>query len=287
MDVEWSTTRLRDARPELAILPVAAIERHGPHLPIGTDWIIVEAIAGQVATALDRCFLLPTFPFGTSLAHAGAPGTASLRWETLFHVVRDVSESLLRQGIRRVAVINNLGGPTETTVVPRGNFIVKTAVRQLNYAHPDLDAIWVQPLTTAKAELAEIFESARDDLHAGEIETSLLLALRPELVKDGAADFVPQAVPRTFLDWAPFERLAPSGVWGRPSLASAEKGRLALDAAVRGTVRYIQESFDFLAQAKGRESRGEGRADETARPSPPVEVPKAEAPSFAIDPRPS
>ena len=256
MDVQWSTTRLAEARPDLAILPVAAIERHGGHLPIGTDWLVLEAIAPRVAEAFDRCFLLPTFPFGTSLAHAGTPGTASVRWETLLHVVRDVTGSLLRQGIRRVAVLNNLGGPTETTVQPRGNFIVKTAVRQLNYAHPDLDAIWVQPLTAARAELTEIFASASEDLHAAEIETSLLLALQPDLVRAGARDFVPEGVPRTFLDWAPFERLAPGGVWGRPSLASAENGRRALDAAVEGTVRYIRESFDYLATAKGRVQGG-------------------------------
>ena len=75
--------------------------------------------------------LLPTFPFGTSLAHAGTAGTGSVNWPTLLHVVRDITESLLAQGIRKVAVINNLGGPTETTVQPRGNFIVKTSVRQL------------------------------------------------------------------------------------------------------------------------------------------------------------
>ena len=252
MDTQWSTTRLRDAQPELAILPVAAIERHGSHLPIGTDWLIVEAIAARVAAAFDRGLLLPTFPFGTSLAHAGTAGTASVNWQTLLHVVRDITESLLAQGIRRVAVINNLGGPTETTVQPRGNFIVKTSVRQLNYAHPDLDAIWVQPLTVAKSALAEIFSSARDDIHAGEIETSLLLALRPDLVRQGAKDFVPADVPRAYLDWAPFERLAPGGIWGRPSLASAEKGQRAVEAAVQATIGYITDSFDALARAKGR-----------------------------------
>ena len=173
----------------------------------------------------------------------------------------------MRQGIRKVAVLNNLGGLTETSVQPRGNFIVKTAVRQLNYAHPELDAVWVQPLTAGKAELAEIFESGADDIHAGEVETSLMLALRPDLVQGGAADVVP-TVPRNFLDWAPFERLAPGGVWGRPSLASAEKGERALDAAARGTVRYITESFDALAKAKGRLPARRGGAMSAARTGP-------------------
>ena len=78
MDTQWSTTRLRDASPDTAILPIASVERHGPHLPVGTDWIILEAIAARVSTVLDDALLLPTFPFGTSLAHAGAPAPA--RW---------------------------------------------------------------------------------------------------------------------------------------------------------------------------------------------------------------
>src|SRR5206468_7623805 len=119
----------------------------------------------------------------------------------------------------RVAVINNLGEASGTSVVPRGNFIVKTAVRQLNYDHPDLDALWLQPLALASGELRAIFGSVGDDVHAGEVETSLLLALRPELVRDARADHIP-AVARQLTDWAPFARFAPQGVWGRPSLAT-------------------------------------------------------------------
>ena len=78
-----------------------------------------------------------------------------------------------------------------------------------------------------------------------------MLALRPDLVKP-----VPliraERSHATFLDWAPFDRLAPDGVWGRPSLASAEKGERAIEAAVQATVAYITESFDALARAKGQ-----------------------------------
>src|SRR5437867_4093758 len=84
-------------------------------------------------------------------------------------------------------------------LVPRGNFIAKTAVRQLNYDHLEVDAIWLQPLAVAAAELRNVFGSVADDVHAGEVETSLLLALRPELVKGRGVDHVP-AVSRQLTD---------------------------------------------------------------------------------------
>jgi creatinine amidohydrolase len=249
LDVQATTYHLRDVAPKMAIVPLAALEQHGPHLPVATDWLVIEHIARRVAEALPGSLLLPTLPFGTSLAHAGTAGTVGLAWPTLLHVISDVVRSLMAQGIQRVAVINNLGEVAGTTVQPRGNFIAKTAVRQLNYAHPQLQTLWLQPLTVAAAELRTVFESWNEDVHAGEVETSLVLALRPDLVKGRGTDYIP-AVGRQYLDWASFAQLAPGGIWGRPSQASAEKGQRALDAAVRASVAYVQESFAFLEQAR-------------------------------------
>src|SRR5690242_2064002 len=97
LDVQASTFALRDAHPRVAILPIAALEQHGPHLPVATDWIITEAIARRVASALPSAFLLPALPYGTSLAHVATAGTVGLTWPTLLHVVRDVVESLRAQ----------------------------------------------------------------------------------------------------------------------------------------------------------------------------------------------
>lgn len=251
LDTQASTFRLRDARSRIGILPVAALEQHGAHLPVATDWILLEEIARRVAAALPSSYLLPAVPFGTSLAHLGTAGTVGVMWPTLLHVVRDIVESLLAQGIRQVVVLNNLGEVSGTTVQPRGNFIVKTAVRQLNYRHPDLDALWVQPLAVAGEHLMSIFESGADDVQAGEVETSLLMAVRPDLVREGAHDQVP-TVNRQFAEWASFQTCAPGGVWGRPSLAKRAKGEQALQVAVQATVTYISDSFASLATAKGR-----------------------------------
>jgi creatinine amidohydrolase len=135
------------------------------------------------------------------------------------------------------------------TVVPFGNFIAKAAVRQLNHEHPGLDVIWVQPLAAAARDLGHIFESAPDDVHAGEVETSLMLALCPEAVGEGAVDHVPAAT-RDMLDLVSLAALAPGGVWGRPSLATRAKGEAALAAATAATAAYIGETLATLGVMK-------------------------------------
>jgi creatinine amidohydrolase len=155
------------------------------------------------------------------------------------------------QGIRKVVVIVGLGGANETTVRPRENYIVKTAVRQLNYDIPELDAIWVQPFTVAGPSLKDILETATEDVHAGELATSVMLHLAPEAVKGMGCDHLPD-ISKDFLDFVAFDRICPDGVWGYPSKASAEKGARAMEAAVEATVAYIQESFAHLASMKRR-----------------------------------
>ena len=250
-DYRNTSFEIKDGQPKLAILPVASIEQHGSHLPLATDLLIMNAIAEQVAPRLDGAtFRLPTFPYGTSMYQSDFAGTLWLTADTLFCVIRDVIESLYEHGITRVVVLNNHGGANGTTVVPRGNFVVKSAVRQMNYDHPDCEAIWVQPLAAARIELMGIFETAGEEFHAGEIETSLLLHLHEELVKGRAEDFVPEKGGE-YLDFVPFQHLCPGGVWGYPSRANAETGKRALEAAVDGTVRYIVTTLAQLDEAKG------------------------------------
>lgn len=246
MDLEHTAWDFKAARPEVALVPLACLEPHGPHLPVGADGLIISAIARRVAERMGRAtFLLPVWPLGTSGPHFGRPGCVSLEYQTLWAVVRDVVLSLHAHGIHRVAVLNNHGSPVTTTTRPLGNAVVKTAVRQLNYETPGLRTIWVQPFAAARTAFFEIFDAAASDLHAGEIETSILLHLAPDLVRAGAPDAVP-AGPHAYLDAVPFHRVSPTGVWGRASLASAEKGSRALDAAVDATVDYIEGTLAAL-----------------------------------------
>ncbi|MFH1084700.1 MAG: creatininase family protein [Chloroflexota bacterium] len=250
---------LRAQPPELAILPVGATEACGPHLPVGAMNLILGAIARAVAERLaEDVYLLPTWPLGANPQYRHLAGSVSLSWRALLAALTDVVNALRRSGIHRVAVLAGLGGAGHTTALPFENEIVKTAVRQLNYAHPDLTAIWVQPLTVADPPLATLYPAAQDEVRAGAIVTSLMLHLHPDLVRPLPADHVPPETPDgaaparlSYLRALPFEALCPLGVWGRPSQASAELGDRILRAASDGTARYITETLVQVARLKG------------------------------------
>jgi creatinine amidohydrolase len=254
LDWQNTTFEVQAARPPLAVLPVGATEPGGPHLPLAATTIILDALARAIAGRLPwDTYLLPTLPLGTSEAHHGQPGAVALEWPTLMHVVYDLVESLVAQGIRKVVILNSLGGLTATRVRPAQNYIVKATVRQLNYDLPALDCIWLQPFTAAGPALADIIESADEDVHAGELVTSLLLLLAPELVHGRGRDFVPPQS-RDYLDWLPFAQLCPDGVWGRPGLASADKGARAFDLAVHAGAAYIETTLIQLERLKRPET---------------------------------
>lgn len=243
-DVGSTTSELRRAietGPPIALVPIASIEQHGPHLPVGTDWFIGSAVARAVAERLNA-FLLPTLPFGTAQEHSPSAGTISFRQQTLFAVVKDVLASLRNQGFRRAVVMSSHGG----------NWIIKPAVREFNLDHRDFHALWVAPHDVAVPRLREIFSTA-NEVHAGEFETSVMLHLKEDTVAmDRAVDYIPE-VGQEFLDYVGALGVLPDGVWGRSSLAAADKGRRAMEAMVEATVRYISETFSRL-DALARES---------------------------------
>lgn len=250
LNARSTTFEVERARPHTAILPIAAVEAHGPHLPVGIDTLAIESIARRSAALLGPgTYLLPTIPFGSSTQLRGATGTADLSPDTLRLVLQDIAVALHETGIHRVAVIAGPGVPSGNTVVPFGNFIAKAAVRQLNHEYPGMDAIWVQPLAAAGKALGGIFESAAADVHAGEVETSLAMALCPEAVGALPADHVPAAT-RDDLDLVPLRAVAPNLVWGKPSLASKDKGEAALAAAADATAAYIGETLETLGRMK-------------------------------------
>jgi mycofactocin system creatininase family protein len=187
---------------ELAVVPLGATEQHGPHLPLGTDTIIARALARGLAAARDDVVVAPALPYGSSGEHAGFPGTLSIGQEALRLVVLE----LARSWPGRMLFVCAHGGNAEP---------LAAAVREL----PDARA-WVPAFG--------------GDAHAGRVETSLMLALAPELV--GAArepgNVAPLRELMPALRAGGVRAVAANGVLGDPAGASAAEGRALLARAV-------------------------------------------------------
>lgn len=237
LDAYCTSEELAAARPEIAVLGVGAVEQHSHHLPVGTDWIGVAELSRRVAEGLGA-YWVPPLPFSMSQCHGPMAGTVFLRPETLAEVTRDIVLSLAQSGIHKVVLVNGHGG----------NFVLESAIRELNLAHPSLQVIMPAGLLPGPSE-APIFETAGLEVHAGESETSNHLYVNGEHVREERYDFVPP-FGREFLDYAFMEDINPHGTWGKPSLASAEKGEIAMERRVASLVKQARETFAAMDALK-------------------------------------
>ena len=221
---------IRETHFEIAVLPWGATEAHNYHLPFGTDNFESDYIAAESAKlawhAGARVAVLPTIPFGVNTGQLDIPLTINMNPSTQAAVLRDIVRSLLGHGVHKLVILNSHGG---------NDF--KQMIRELQGEQPDMFICtinWWQILPQK-----EFFE-AHDD-HAGEMETSIMLALRPDLVLSlseagpgKAKSFVLSGL-RDKWAWAPRQwtkTTADTGV-GNPSAATAEKGKRFLEAVTK------------------------------------------------------
>lgn len=208
--------KMRDA--DVAVLPVGSFEQHGDFLPLITDTVVACAVAQAVAKAYP-VMLLPPVTVSCSHEHAAWRGTVSISARTLYQIVFDVAESLRRSGVDRLVLVNGHGG----------NYVLSNVVQEYTVVHgPTMGLFPLGPDWARARTDAGMRTGGHEDMHAGELETSLLLHVAPHLVRPGneAADQV--ADDRPHLLTLGMAGYTTSGVVGRPSLGSAEKGRAAL-----------------------------------------------------------
>lgn len=219
---------------QVAVLPVGSFEQHGPFLPLATDTLVACALAREIADAYP-VHLLPPVTISCSQEHAAWPGTVSISSVTLHSVVRDIADSLRRSGVDALALVNGHGGNYVL-----GNVVQESSGRGERIALFPAAEDW----ETAR-EQAGVRTSLLTDMHAGEIETSILLHAHPELVGEGheKADFI--ADDRRHLLTVGMSAYTESGVIGRPSLGSAEKGRELLTSLTASFEPY----FSLLTSA--------------------------------------
>lgn len=230
------------AQPQIAVLPVGALEQHGSHLPIGTDSIIAAAYAEQLAHHLNA-FLLPTLAITSSIEHRKAIGTVYLRADTLALVIRDIADSLHGSGFKQLLLVNGHGG----------NYILKPAIRQLNRDYADrqteMEVVLLSgAIINAIGDDNPSKHPGSGDIHAGEKETSLIMHLRPDLVRQPVPGGVLPEVDQSMLDYWDMTELCADGYWGYPDSATAEKGRLIAE-------RFVPRAIDYLEKLKRLKAR--------------------------------
>ncbi|MBO0905286.1 creatininase family protein [Jiella sonneratiae] len=177
---ELTSEELAGLRPKLgraaAVLPIAAVEQHGPHLPLGTDAMLADAMVETVIERLPDdlpATFLPTFRFGKSTEHTGFPGTLSLSWQTATKTLIEIGEGLADAGFRRLVVVNAHGGNTP---------VMDTAALELRHRRHMLVATcsWLRfGYPEGVLPEAEIDHG----IHGGAVETALMLHFRPALVR--------------------------------------------------------------------------------------------------------
>ena len=211
--------RLQQQGVDLAVLPVGAIEQHGPHLPLDTDVAIAEGVAWW-ASARSGIPVLPCLPYGNSLAHTDRwPGTLSLTPVSLIQQVRELGEWFVRGGGRRLMILNAHFG---------NDAPLRCAIDHLRTEMDGLlVGLWNSWGLSDRARDAYLADGA--DIHANRAETSLMLALDPDAVEGaGEADDPDRTDGLVFMH--PVSRTSRNGVTGSPSEASAEEGQRLLRA---------------------------------------------------------
>ncbi|MEU7427644.1 creatininase family protein [Streptomyces sp. NPDC040750] len=230
-------TRVADVSAQVAVLPVGSFEQHGPCLPLATDTLIACAVAREIAAAYP-VHLLPPVTVSCSHEHAAWPGTVSISAVTLHAVVRDIAASLRRSGVEALVVVNGHGG----------NYVLGNVVQEAS-ARGERMALFPAAEDWEEArERAGVVTSLLTDMHAGEIETSILLHAHPEFIRPGheSTDFT--ADDRRHLLTVGMSAYTESGVIGRPSLGSAEKGKELLASLAESFAPY----FASVTSSDGR-----------------------------------
>lgn len=219
---------VRNLDARTAVLPIGSFEQHGEHLPLATDSLIAALIAAEISSAY-KLLLLPAITISCSHEHTGVGPAVSLRASTLNQVVKDVAESLHGAGVRQLVLVNGHGG----------NYVLSNVVQEANEHARRMTlfpgrADW----DTARRD-AGLVTTGHDDMHAGELETSLLLHAHPELVKPTYATADHLAPDRAHLLMLGIGGYSKTGVIGSPSLANAKKGKLILGSLTESFAAHL------------------------------------------------
>jgi creatinine amidohydrolase len=252
--IRWPQIGAADPARWIAVLPLAATEQHGPHLPLGTDVVIAQAYLARVHELLPAGLpvsFLPLQPVGLSSEHVSFPGTLTLGTETALRLWTEIGDSVARAGVRKLVMVTSHGG----------NSAAMSLVAQDLRARHGMLAVTTGWARFGVPDGLFAADELRHGIHGGAVETSIMLAHAPDQVRtDKIADFRPATLameqdfrvlsaqrPAPFA-WAA-QDLHPSGAIGDATAASADKGRQTLDHGARAFCELLADvdRFDLAA----------------------------------------
>ncbi len=219
---------------EKVILPLGSLESHGGHLPFGTDALTAYLVALDIAARLPRTAVLPPLNYGVSEHYRDFSFTVTVGFETQTAFIRDILESVYREGIRKVFIMNGHDG----NIAP-----IEVASRSAKVAHPDfkivsLDAWWMMIGDLLPKNFFAVWNGLG---HGGEGETSICLELFPELCDiTKAAGVVPQLPRYLEVKWL-FKELTNTGTSGDPTKGTPEKGKKMREVLVDAMVKALSD----------------------------------------------
>jgi creatinine amidohydrolase len=236
-EVEWRKLRADQLREKaradaMVILPIASLEQHGPHLPVEVDSMLGETVARRAAYKVaergQQVLVLPVLWTGLSEHHMSFGGTVTLDFPAFSAVVEGICRSVLRHGFRRIVLLNAHGGNENALRTITDELTPKLGIPIVQFTY------WY----AAAVAIAEILDTQTALMHACEAETSMMLAVRPELVamdragmaKANSTPDVADVVGGGVYRWRTIGARSSSGVIGNPQAATAEKGERLFEA---------------------------------------------------------
>lgn len=234
----------------VAVLPVGAVEQHGPHLPVRVDAAIINAVVARTVTKMSETtpvLVLPALNVGLSSEHTAFPGTLTFTRETLANMWLEIGASVRRAGIERLLIVNAHGGQPQ---------LVEMVCRELRIRHTMLAVGTMWGRITQEDDLFDKHERTHG-IHGGEIETSVMLAIHPDLVRmEYAKNFVPLSVDlekagglltpegKVGFGWQA-QDLCREGACGDATAADALRGEILMDRASDALLKLCEEIAGF------------------------------------------
>jgi creatinine amidohydrolase len=248
-ELTWPEMREAIKSQPVVLLPFGTVEDHGPHLPLNTDNVIVEAICLDAARrAPGEMLVMPVVAYGLDEHHMDFPGTVTVDMQTLLAFVADVAMSPARHGFSHVLIVNGHGSNASIAELAARRVVLQTGI-VCGAMSPNAA---IDP-ALAEPTLSEMRRSGPGGVaHAGEYETAMMLHLRPDLVQMEKAvremgqlklEYFnwdhPEPSVLSWQDW--WSRMSESGICGDPTVATTEFGRALFETTVENLVRFVRE----------------------------------------------